>query len=1035
MDDSRNQMKTPDASYWRSLRELHGEESVSEARAHEFMSGVTDDFNPAELSTMSRKQFLALLTASAAFAAAGCTGYRDKGEIVPYTRKPEEITPGVANLYASTCTGCTNACGILIKTREGRPIKIDGNPDHPVNQGALCARGQASILNLYDPNRLRAPMRGSSSSKPGNLSWKQADDELRTRLDECTSGGKQIAILARPTTSPTSRKLLKEFAARYPTTRLYTYELFNEGTRRSAWAKCYGNNDLPVIAWEKAKVIVTLEADILGNEGQFVEQIRKYAAGRDAMKGNTFNRLYAVEGSVTLTGTNADYRLRLRPDAQGDLIMGILNEICLVRGEARLDPELVSPASSVSLQSLAKSRGVPLANLTVLVDDLIANRGQAIVYAGNTLPEAVHVAVNYLNELLGNTVLYDESHTAVDSGPLSSPEELGNLTRAMGNGQVGMVLHLGTNPVYHLPATLGYKDALKAVPTSVCFTEAEDETAQWCTHVLPVNHAFESWGDHSIRTGLTSLQQPVIAPLYATRQTEAILLTWMSKEGEYRETIYHDYLMRRWEAEVFPKFKTLSEFKSFWLSALHDGVTVDRGSARSAFKWSSASLQGFTNGGSPPELMVGLKENFYIGDGRFANNGWLQELPHPVSKIVWDNYVAVSPKTAGELGVHSNDLLAVTVGGARAVIPVLVQPGHADRYLSVELGYGRTNAGPIGSGIGTDVTALLSKDALTGARIAPVTRAERVEGSYELVSTQEHHAMDTSPLDLKDIAQKREIVREGTLQQYQENPDFLWEEHKRPELFSIATEVQYNGVKWAMAIDLNKCVGCNVCVSGCNVENNIPVVGKDQVQRGREMQWIRLDRYYAGSPEDPSFSHQPMLCQHCDQAPCENVCPVVATNHSPDGLNQMVYNRCVGTKYCSNNCPYKVRRFNFYNFRDHLADGYYLQEPLSLMYNPEVTVRSRGVMEKCTFCVQRITEARQHAAEQGRPLRGSDVRTACQEACPAQAIVFGDMNDPESAIAHYRKHSLGYHVLEDLNVKPNVTYVAKLKNTDTEKVS
>ena len=364
-------------------------------------------------------------------------------------------------------------------------------------------------------------------------------------------------------------------------------------------------------------------------------------------------------------------------------------------------------------------------------------------------------------------------------------------------------------------------------------------------------------------------------------------------------------------------------------------------------------------------------------------------------------------------------------------MPVFIQPGQADGYVSIEMGYGRTNAGPIGSDVGVDVGGLLSKASIAGARVVPGAKIVKASGQYELVTTQEHHSLDDT--FVKELHLKREIIREGTLRQYEKDPTFL--HHEKKELFNIAHDVEYNGVKWAMSIDLNKCTGCNACVAGCNVENNIPVVGKEQVQRGREMQWIRLDRYYAGTPDNPSLSHQPMLCQHCDNAPCENVCPVVATNHSPDGLNQMVYNRCVGTKYCSNNCPYKVRRFNFFNWRDNLAEGYYEQEPISLMHNPEVTVRSRGVMEKCTFCVQRIADARQHATEQGRPLKGSDVKTACQEACPATAIVFGDMNDPKSDISLYRAHDLGYHVLEDTNARPNVTYLAKLRNIHSENLT
>ena len=1035
MVEKRDDMNAPESTYWRSLKELYDGKSVSETKAHEFMSGVTDDFRIDDLGTMSRKQFLALLSASAAFAAAGCNAYRDKGDIVPYTKKPEEVTPGIADYYASTCTGCSNSCGVLVKTREGRPIKVDGNPDHPVNRGAVCPRGQASVLNLYDPSRLRSPEHGSTSGKRGAMSWETVDSEIRKRLRECVGEGKEIALLTNTLTSPTTTKLLAEFGAMFPTTRRYSYELFNDSTRRAAWESCYGTSAPPVIAWEKASVIVLLEADILGTEGNTLEQIRKFAAGRDIMTGDRFNRMYAVEGSVSLTGTNADYRLRLRPDGQLDFVLGLLNEICFVRGEARMDPEILQVASTVSLHALEKNYGLPLTVLTRLVDDLLIHRGTSIVYAGDTLSESLHVAVNYLNEILGNTELYVPGQTLLSHASLSTPAEIQALVARMKEGRVGMVIHCGTNPVYHLPPSVGYREALRSVPTSVSFADAEDETGQWCTYLLPVSHTFESWGDHSVRSGILSLQQPMISPLHGSRQVEAALLTWMSPEGSYSETVYHDYLVNRWEKEVYPRFRSRSDFSAFWLSALHDGVLEEREAEQSGRRFATAALAGVGHSGVAPQFAAGLRPNSYLGDGRYANNGWLQELPHPVSKIVWDNYAALSPATAAELGVQTSDMIEVSVGSAKQTIPVYVQPGQADRFVSIELGYGRTNAGPIGSGVGTDANILLSPASLTGARVFRDVRVKKVSGRYELVSTQEHHGLDTGPLDLKDLGTKRGIIREGTLAAYQEDPEFMVKEHKRPELFSIAKEVEYKGVKWAMAIDMNKCVGCNACVAGCNVENNVPVVGKDQVGRGREMQWIRLDRYFSGSAADPTFTHQPMLCQHCDQAPCENVCPVSATNHSPDGLNQMAYNRCVGTKYCSNNCPYKVRRFNFYNFRDFFADAYYEQDTLALLHNPEVTVRSRGVMEKCTFCVQRIMEARQHAVEQGRPVKGTDVRTACQEACPAQAIVFGDMNDPESEISRYRKHSLGYYVLEDLNVRPNVTYVAKLRNIHTEKVS
>jgi molybdopterin-containing oxidoreductase family iron-sulfur binding subunit len=985
-------MNGKEPHYWRSLSELHDPHSVSEAKANEFMAGVTDGFKIDNLSGMSRKQFLALLTASAAFAATGCSNYRDKGEIVPYTRKPEEVVPGVANYYASTCTGCSQSCGILIKTREGRPIKIDGNPDHPVNQGKTCAKGQASILNLYDPYRLRRPTSGSSSGKMSDLSWKRADAEITKQLEACTKSGKQIAIVTNPILSPSTRKLFAEFTAKYPTTKQYSYDFFNDENRRRAWQSCYGNSELPVIAWERANVVLALESDFLGAEGDSIEAIRRFTDGRDVMKSTRFNRLYCVEGAMSLTGANADYRFRLRPDTQLEFVLALAQALVVEKNIAPADAVSSRLLDGYSLKNLSVKHGLAAKTLSRLVDDLIENRGKSIVYAGDGLSESVHVIVNYLNEVLGNTSLYEQNQAQVVSATTTTEEFL-SLVTAMKGGQVGMVIHWGTNPVYHLPRLLGYADALKSVPMGISFAETEDETAALCAYVLPINHALESWGDYQTRTDVISLQQPVIAPLYETRQKEDILLTWMSADGGHKDTAYHDFMMSQWQKDIYPVLTRNAEFKPFWFAALHDGMVGDSRAKIKERRFLSPALEDVGTPQTSKGISVVLRPSYYVDDGRNANNGWLHELPHPVSKVVWDNYAAVSQKTAMELGVGNNDLINVVLPHGKQVFPVFVQPGQADDFISIELGYGRWIAGPVGTNVGVDANVLMASEGVAGGRIYRDAKVSKVAGIHELVTTQEHHSLDDE--FLKDLHFKREIIREGTVKQYEEEPEFLHE--KRFEPRSISKEVEYNGVKWAMSIDLNKCVGCNACVAGCNVENNIPVVGKDQVKNGRAMHWIRIDRYYSGTAEEPRLSSQPMLCQHCDNAPCENVCPVVATNHSPDGLNQMVYNRCVGTKYCSNNCPYKVRRFNFFNWRAKFADGYYEQEPLSLMENPEVTVRSRGVMEKCTFCVQRIMEARQHATEQGRHLKGSDVKTACQEACPATAIVFGDMNDPESS--------------------------------------
>ncbi len=1009
-----------DPNYWRSFQELYRNKEVLDARHHEFKDGVTDDFNPSGMSFVSRRKFLALLGASAALAGTACTDYRDKGEIVPYNEKPEEIILGRPNYYASTCTSCANSCGILIKTREGRPIKVDGNTDHPINNGKICAKGQASILNLYDPERLSEPMRLRNNILTGT-NWKTANDDIIAALS--LAGSKEIAIITNTITSTTALKVLEDFKNKYPTTKIYSYELFNDLVRNTAWQKSYGSGSFPLIKWNEAKVIVALEADLLGTEGNFVDTARLFSEGRDVVN-KKFNKLYAIESNLSLTGINSDYRLRLRPEAQFSLVMGILNEL------SKFGYNLNINTSLYSLKSVAEKNGLDIKKLNLLIDDLINEKGRSIIYAGNSLPENVHIAVNLLNDLLGNKALYRTETQNVQSSRLSDIKEFEALVSNLNNNRVAAIIHYDCNPVYHFPDDLGYTQALSKAGVVVTLSERHSETTYVSSYVLPINHNFESWGDAKTRTGILSLQQPVIAPLHNTRQKEAILLTWIEGRSDaYNEKLYHQYLMKHWENSVYPLTSSKVDFKRFWNGALHDGIAVIRESVPSLPSISISSIDSSSNEVSGYTVI--LKENQFIGDGRFSHNGWLQELPHPVSKITWDNYAAVSEKTAKSLGVKDNDVIEIDVNGRKLQIPVFMQAGNADETITIELGYGRSHSGTIANGVGFNANVLLSKKFGISPWIYSGGSVQKTGRKYQLASTQDHHAFDDKLI--QDIHLKRNIIQEGTVEQYIKNPTFI-KDAQHPDMDSVYKPHEYTGIKWGMSIDLNKCIGCSQCVIACNVENNIPVVGKDQVIKGREMQWLRIDRYYSGSADEPKVSLQPMLCQHCDQAPCENVCPVVATTHSPDGLNQMVYNRCVGTRYCSNNCPYKVRRFNFFNFRDHFRSGYQENSIFALLHNPEVTVRSRGVMEKCTFCVQRISDARSEAIRQYRDIRGTDVVTACKEACPTNAIQFGDINDNEAEFHKYRNHELGYYVLEELNVKPNVTYIAKLRNIKPEEV-
>lgn len=1021
---NKNEHNTPDENYWRSFKELHNDHDFINSTKKEFSEEQKNSFDLKDLSHLSRRKFLALLGASAALAGAGCSDYRDKGEIIPYNDKPEEIIAGVPNYYASTCTACNNACGILIKTREGRPIKVDGNPDHPVSEGKICAKGQASILSLYDPERIASPKLKSEFGYT-DITWKQADENIIKALD--FAGSNEIALISHKILSPTTKKLLNDFSAKYPAVKIYSYELFNEEIKKSAWKKCYGDEIYPLIKWNEAKIILSLEGDFLGTDQDKVENTRLFSEGRDVNDLSKFSRLYVVEGNLSLTGMNADYRFRLRPDAQLEFVLSLLKELSNY-GISNTGLNL----SNFSLQAFAKKYSLNEKNLKSIITDLLNNKGKSIIYAGATLPEEVHIAVNYLNDLLGNKNLYQPDSTRKDIMPLSNNTELNDLVLKMKSGKVACLINLNSNPIYHLPEDLGFKEGLKNVPTVISLVESVNETSELSKYILPINHDFESWGDFEVRNNFISLQQPVIAQLQNTRQKEAILLTWVGGDTNlYDDKIYHNYLMKRWEAEVYPQLNSVMSFKQFWFASLHDGVVKYKSSNLTISDFNTSILgEVNTTLRNLSAYVLILKNSYAIGDGRFANNGFLQELPHPVSKITWDNYAAVSEKTAKENVLGENDLVSISVDGRKLEIPVFVQPGCADNTISIELGYGRSAAGIVGTGVGFNANVLCSHKA-NSSKIYSLSKIVKASGTYGLASTQEHHAFDNELT--KDIEKKRKIIQEGTVELYSKNKKFL-KSNNEHELESVYDPHPYPGLKWGMSIDLNKCTGCSECITACNIENNVPVVGKDQILKSREMMWLRIDRYYSGEINEPQVSNMPMLCQHCDQAPCENVCPVVATNHSPDGLNQMVYNRCVGTRYCSNNCPYKVRRFNFFNFRDHFRDSYQEGELLSLMFNPEVTVRSRGVMEKCTFCVQRISEARAEATRNGRTVKGSDVRTACQDACGTNAIQFGDINNKEEEFYKYRNHDLGYYVLEDLNVKPNVTYIARLRNTHTEEV-
>lgn len=1039
-----------DVNYWRSFRELHNDPEFIRAKNLEFDKDANKPLDEGAFTGLSRRKFLGLLAASAAFAAAGCSTYRDKGEIIPYNKKPEEIVEGNPNYYASTFIIGAMPVGVLVKTREGRPIKVDGNPEHPVSKGKIDARTQGSILNVYDPDRIQNPKFASDRSSFADISWQDVDNQVIGLLNKAASSRKEIAIVSNPATSPTFNKVLTEFQAKYPTAKVYTYDTSNMSNKNSAWFKCYGNKTYPTIKYEDAKIILALESDFLGNDGNKIENARRFAQNREVINGDSFNRLYAVEGNVSITGMNADYRVRLRTDAIEEFALCLIKELSgRLSGTFAMDAGASGSVSSYNLSQFSQKYNIDNKVITNLVNDLAKNPGASFVTAGDSFPESTHITVNLLNEVLGNRNLYILDNYEEEL-PAFISSDMGALVNSLNGNNVGVLIHLDVNPVYNLPGDFGYDDAMKKAQSVITFTLRDSETSASSNYVLPVNSDFESWGDYRTRIGFYSLQQPVISPLYNTRQKEGVILNWINGNAEtYNNDIYSNYVKNNWQATIHSAIGARVKFNEYWFGALHDGFVMTNQQPAVLAPMNQGAFTGIQKRLTPSSTSIILftSSPFMGADGSFANNGWLQEIPHPISRVVWDNYAAVSPNMAKSLGVDMNDLIDISINGKTLQLPVMVQPGMDDNVISTELGYGRTVGGTVGTDVGVNVYPVISKSPALSAFFYNNAVITKAAGTYELVSTQEHYPIDNPRY--KDIQFKRLIIQEGTYNQYKKNPQSITEKQSfegipLEEYPSINPSINepnpivpgntnkyYQGpTKWAMAIDLNKCIGCGECVAACDVENNIPVVGKEQVGRNREMTWLRIDRYYSGTPEAPSANFQPMLCQHCDFAPCENVCPVLATTHSDDGINGMTYNRCVGTRYCSNNCPYKVRRFNYFNFRNRFKDGYQEEPSFALAANPEVTVRSRGVMEKCTFCVQRIMKARQVAIQEGREVRGSDVTVACQDACSTNAIIFGNMNDKKDKLQAYREHPLAYYVLEPIKVKPNVTYIAKLRNIE-----
>jgi molybdopterin-containing oxidoreductase family iron-sulfur binding subunit len=1015
-------MSNQPPKYWGSIEEYEQSPQFLENAGKEFVSPPAQTI----FSEMERRDFLKMLGAGMMLATAAC--YRRPLEkIIPYVNRPEEVVPGVADWYTSTCGECSAACGILVKTREGRPIKLEGNPSHPMSQGGLCARGQASILNLYDPDRLKGPVSvAHSDASTKELVWHDIDEEIKKKLADIKQKNGKIYLLTGVVVSPSTQQLINEFLAQFPGATQVSYEGVVPEEVAMGQELAYGQKVTPRFRLDQAQVILTFGADLLSNYLSPVEFAKNFNKTRKLGEA-TMGRLVTVESALSLTGSNADVYFPVRPGDELAVALALANELVVVKKQSRYasDGAVTQALQLYAVDEVGKQTGINPDRLRDIARWLWDNKGKSLVVGGGLKGReslALQVAVNLLNSILENDGVTVDYAVSPSNQAVSSYADLLKMIGEMKSGKVAALFVYKTNPAFSLPASLGFADGLKQVPLIVSFADRVDETAALADFVAPDGHYLEGWNDASPQKGLYSITQPAIQPLYQTRAFQDSLIQW----GSLPSKNWYEYLKNQWQQKMVPQSGGKSA-DALWAETLQTGffdtVGEKRNTSSSARSFNSGALVKSLEGHQPngSDLSLSLYASLALYDGRSANNGWLQELPDPLSKITWENYLSIAPRLAQKMGLSEGDVVRVQGSTVEVELPIHIQPKLHEKSAMVAVGYGRTRAGRLGNKLGVNTFALQKTDGAwlewTGRPISITPTGRNVK----LASTQGFYNIEDK------AAEKRGIIQEMTFEEFKKGgaPEGLPGEKKEGEgpLPSMWSGFEYNGpYRWGMAVDMNACIGCNACMIGCQSENNIPVVGKLQVSNGRAMHWIRIDRYYKGDPENPEVNFQPMLCQHCENAPCETVCPVLATVHNEEGLNMQVYNRCVGTRYCSNNCPYKVRRFNFFD--------YYKQyvEPMNLVLNPDLTVRSRGVMEKCTFCIQRIVEVKDKAKAHGTTVKDGELKTACQQSCPTDAITFGNTNDEKSHVSELRKSNRGYHVLEEINVKPQVTYLQKVRN-------
>ena len=959
-------------TYWRSLDELADTAAFSDFMQQEFPREAVG-FSEA----LDRRDFMKLLGASMALA--GLTScvrpVKPYEKIVPYVRAPEEIIPGKPLYFATAITQGGYALGLLAESHQGRPTKLEGNPDHPASLGATDAVTQAAVLSLYDPDRSQEVLNAGSA-----VNWVDAASALASAAQ---GDGAGLRILTETVTSPTLTQQLRSITERFPGAQWHQYDPLHADNAFEGAQLAFGEAVQVRYDLSQADTVLSLGADFLGSGPGKLRYSKDFARRRRALQArDDMNRLYQVESSPSISSILADHRVPLRPADIEGLARALAGELGI--GEASPLPERVDAAL-----------------FAALVDDLDRAKGSSVVIAGDDQSPAVHALAHAINSELGNigtTVIYTE---AVEAKPENHLRSITSLVADMNAGAVDTLVIIGGNPAYTAPADLDFAAALANVTTSVHLSAYLDETSVLTTWHIPQAHFLEAWSDARAFDGTATIMQPLISPFYGGKSAHEVLAAL----GGNTETSSYDVVRGYWENRVE------GDFDTFWRQTVYAGV-VAGSEAASADITPEVTLEAAAAPREGLELLFRPDPN--VLDGAYANNGWLQELPRPLTTISWDNAAHIGPATAERLGLSTHNLITLRAGEREVVAPVWVHPGQAEDTVSVHLGYGRERAGQVGSGVGFNAYKVRTSGEpwATGLELAPA------KGRHKLVVTQSHHEFDGT-------TERRHIIRHGTLAQFQEEPEHPHFVHPVAHHDSdIYPDYVYDSYAWGMVIDMTVCTGCNACVSACQAENNIPIVGKDQVEVGREMHWIRVDTYYGGDLDNPTYHLQPVACMHCEKAPCEPVCPFGATVHDNEGLNVMVYNRCGGTRYCSNNCPYKVRRFNYLQYAELESQA----SPIALAMNPDVTVRSRGVMEKCTYCTQRIQQAYITSENEGRRIRDGDVIAACQGACPTEAIVFGDINDANSQVSAFRASPLNYSLLEELNTVPRTTYLAKLNN-------